>query len=103
MTERADEDLLRTTLAAVAPGTDLRDGLERILRGRTGALVVLGSDRTVESICSGGFELDVEFSATRLRVGAHLYSTCGRLERDQSRPVRPPTYGHRSPTRTAAP
>ncbi|MFC5040745.1 hypothetical protein [Ornithinimicrobium kibberense] len=36
-------------------------------------------------------------------VGTHLYSRCGRLERDQSRPVRPPTYGHRSPTRTAAP
>ena len=72
MAERTDEDLLRTTLAAVAPGTDLRDGLERILRGRTGALVVLGTDRTVESICSGGFELDVEFSATRLRELAKM-------------------------------
>ncbi|GAA4724933.1 DNA integrity scanning diadenylate cyclase DisA [Isoptericola chiayiensis] len=58
---------LRETLAAVAPGTELRDGLERILRGRTGALIVLGLDRTVEEICSGGFVLDVEFSATRLR------------------------------------
>ena len=36
------DELLRTTLAAVAPGGELRDGLERILRGRTGALVVLG-------------------------------------------------------------
>ncbi|MCR6688327.1 DNA integrity scanning diadenylate cyclase DisA [Cellulomonas sp.] len=61
------DDLLRSTLAAVAPGGALRDGLERILRGRTGALIVLGFDRTVESICSGGFVLDVEFSATRLR------------------------------------
>ena len=52
--ERTDEDILRATLAAVAPGTDLRDGLERILRGGTGALIVLGSDRTVESISSGG-------------------------------------------------
>jgi len=61
------EDLLRTTLAAVAPGTALRDGLERILRGNTGGLIVLGHDRTVESLCTGGFTLDVEFSATRLR------------------------------------
>jgi len=61
------EDLLRSTLAAVAPGSALRDGLERILRGRTGALIVLGMDPTVESLCSGGFVLDVEFSATRLR------------------------------------
>ena len=60
-------DPLRATLALMAPGTVLRDGLERILRGRTGALIVLGYDRIVESICTGGFPLDVEFSATRLR------------------------------------
>ena len=41
--------------AAVAPGTALRDGLERILRGRTGGLIVLGYDRTVEAMCTGGF------------------------------------------------
>lgn len=55
------------TLARLAPGTTLRDGLERILRGRTGGLIVLGYDDAVESICDGGFQLDVEFSATRLR------------------------------------
>ncbi len=66
------EDLLRTTLAAVAPGTELRDGLERILRGRTGALIVLGFDQTIEAMCSGGFVLDVEFSATRLRELAKM-------------------------------
>ena len=60
-------DPLRATLALMAPGTALRDGLERILRGRTGALIVLGHDRLVESLCTGGFPLDVEFSATRLR------------------------------------
>ena len=49
-TERSAEDMLRSTLAAVAPGTELRDGLERILRGRTGALIVLGQDRVVESM-----------------------------------------------------
>jgi len=65
-TQHQDE-LLRSTLAAVAPGNGLRDGLERILRGRTGALIVLGIDETVERICSGGFVLDVGFSATRLR------------------------------------
>ena len=61
------DDLLRETLAAVAPGTELRDGLERILRGRTGALIVLGLDHVVEGISSGGFELDVAFSSTRVR------------------------------------
>jgi diadenylate cyclase len=62
-----DDELLRATLAAVAPGTDLRDGLERILRGRTGALIVLGHDRLMDKIATGGFPLDIEFSATRLR------------------------------------
>ncbi|MGN6331745.1 MAG: DNA integrity scanning diadenylate cyclase DisA [Motilibacteraceae bacterium] len=61
------DELLRQTLALVAPGTQLREGLERILRGRTGALIVLGYDKGVEALCTGGFELDVEFSSTRLR------------------------------------
>ncbi len=61
------EDQLRSTLIAVAPGTALRDGLERILRGNTGGLIVLGHDKAVQAVCTGGFELDVEFSATRLR------------------------------------
>ncbi|MCX5043255.1 DNA integrity scanning diadenylate cyclase DisA [Aldersonia sp. NBC_00410] len=58
---------LRDTIARIAPGTNLREGLERILRGRTGALIVLGYDEQVEAMCDGGFELDVEFAPTRLR------------------------------------
>src|SRR4028119_1679251 len=69
---RSPEDALKATLARVAPGTELRDGLERILRGRTGALIVLGNDRTVESLSTGGFPLDIEFSATRLRELAKM-------------------------------
>lgn len=68
---RSDE-LLMHTLAAVAPGTALRDGLERILRGRTGALIVLGMDDLIDSLCTGGFVLDVTFSATRLRELAKM-------------------------------
>jgi diadenylate cyclase len=56
----------------VAPGTELREGLDRILRGRTGALIVLGNDDTVESICSGGFDIDIEFTAPRLRELAKM-------------------------------
>ena len=56
----------------VAPGTALREGLERILRGRTGALVVIGEDRLVESVSTGGFALDVPFTATGLRELAKM-------------------------------
>ncbi|GAA0379957.1 DNA integrity scanning diadenylate cyclase DisA [Microbispora corallina] len=70
--DKGSDDHRRAVLAAVAPGTALRDGLERILRGHTGGLIVLGYDRVVEDICTGGFELDVEFSATRLRELAKM-------------------------------
>ena len=71
--DRSDEQLrLRATLANVAPGTPLRDGLERILRGRTGALIVLGTDKLVESISTGGFTLEIPFSATGLRELAKM-------------------------------
>ena len=81
--ERRDEDLLRATLAAVAPGTELRDGLERILRGRTGALIVLGHDKVVEGMSTGGFPLDIEFSSTRLRELAKMDGAIV-LDRDAS-------------------
>ena len=73
---------LREVVARLAPGTGLRDGLERILRGRTGALIVLGHDDHVEAICDGGFSLDVRYAPTRLRElckmdGAVVLSTDG--------------------------
>jgi diadenylate cyclase len=72
VTPAENADRLRATLAAIAPGTALRDGLERILRGNTGGLVVLGFDRNVEALCSGGFPMDVEFTATKLRELAKM-------------------------------
>ncbi|AZI58776.1 DNA integrity scanning protein DisA [Nakamurella antarctica] len=67
MSERTTSSALRGVLAQLAPGTDLREGLERILRGRTGALIVLGFDRTVEDLSDGGFQINIDFSPTRLR------------------------------------
>lgn len=63
------DDLLRpfgAVLAQVVPGTALRDGLERVLRARMGALVVLGDGPDVLEICSGGFHIDAEMSPQRL-------------------------------------
>jgi diadenylate cyclase len=67
-----DDPRLRATLASVAPGTVLREGLERILRGRTGALLVLGQDRNVDAISTGGFSLDVPFTSTGVRELAKM-------------------------------
>lgn len=59
-------DALLSALAQVAPGTPLRDGLERIVRAKMGALLVLSDDPAVLEICSGGFLLDAPFSPQRL-------------------------------------
>jgi diadenylate cyclase len=53
-------------LANVAPGTGLREGLDRILQAGMGALIVVGDGPDVLQICSGGFLLDAEFSPQRL-------------------------------------
>ncbi len=53
-------------LALVAPGAPLRQGLDRVLQARTGALVVVGDGPEVLSICTGGFLLDTEYSPQRL-------------------------------------
>ncbi len=79
--------VLRDTIARLAPGTALRDGLERILRGRTGALIVLGDDEAVQAICDGGFALDVAFAPTRLRELAKMDGAVV-LSSDGSRIVR---------------
>jgi diadenylate cyclase len=63
---------MRATLAQVAPGTALREGLERILRGNTGGLIVLGTNDVLEQISGGGFRMDVEFSSTGLRELAKM-------------------------------
>ena len=58
--------LLQSAVRLVSPGQPLRDGLDRILRAKTGALVVVGDGPDVLAICSGGFLLDAEYSPQRL-------------------------------------
>ena len=59
-------------LAMLAPGTALRDGLDRIVNGRTGALIVLGENEELLGLSTGGFAIDVPFSATALRELAKM-------------------------------
>jgi diadenylate cyclase len=57
---------MMVALRLVAPGTPLREGLDRILQARMGALIVVGDGPEVLSVCSGGFLLDAEFTPQRL-------------------------------------
>lgn len=81
MTPRRGVELLQA-LAMVAPGTPLRDGLDRILQAGMGALIVVGDGANVLNICSGGFLLDAAYSPQRLSElskmdGATILATDG--------------------------
>lgn len=58
---------MRDILEQLSPGTPLRDGLERIQRGRGGGLIVIGDGPEVSELCDGGLSFDVPFSPTMLR------------------------------------
>lgn len=74
-------------LSLVAPGTPLRDGLQRVLQSGRGALIIIGDGPEVLNICSGGFLLDAAFSPQRLSELAKmdgaiiLASDVGRIAR----------------------
>jgi diadenylate cyclase len=75
-------EAMRDALARVAPGTPLRDGIDRVVRSKAGALLVLSDDADVLSICSGGFLVDAPYSPQRLSElakmdGAIILSTDG--------------------------
>ena len=57
---------LNDALALIAPGTALREGLDRVLQAKHGALIIIGDNPAVLSICTGGFLLDAEYTPQRL-------------------------------------
>jgi len=80
-------DALLDALRMVAPGTPLREGIDRILQASMGALIVVGDGPEVLALCSGGFLFDAEFTPQRLSElakmdGAIILATnCSRVAR----------------------
>ncbi|MBE3595323.1 MAG: DNA integrity scanning protein DisA [Candidatus Carbobacillus altaicus] len=63
MEERDTRDeFLTQVMRMIAPGTPLREGLENILRAKTGGLIVLSDAEEVLSICDGGFQIQCDYS-----------------------------------------
>lgn len=60
------EDLITDVLKLIAPGTAIREGLENILKAKTGALIVMGDSKEILDMVDGGFKLDVEYSSSKL-------------------------------------
>ncbi|MCL6454737.1 MAG: DNA integrity scanning diadenylate cyclase DisA [Alicyclobacillus sp.] len=65
-----DENLRETTihkiLRLVAPGTALREGIENILRAKTGGLIVVGATEAVLRLMDGGFPIQCELTPSHL-------------------------------------
>jgi len=66
MTEKRKPRTLLGTLEQIAPGTQLRQGVDHIISARTGALIVIGAVEHVMPLCDGGFHIDAPFNAQRL-------------------------------------
>ena len=55
---RLERDVeIKNILKMMCPGTQLREGLENILRAKTGGLIVLGDSEEVMKIVDGGFTI----------------------------------------------
>lgn len=60
------QQLINNILQFVAPGTPLRDGIDNVLRAKTGGLIVLGYDDKIQSLVEGGFSINCPFSPAYL-------------------------------------
>lgn len=66
MKEEKLEHKLLKVLRTVAPGTPLREGLENILRAKSGGLIIIGDSPEVADITEGGFDINADFTPANL-------------------------------------
>src|SRR5688500_16700828 len=64
--EARQEPRLVRALEMVAPGTAVREGLDNIVQGRTGALICIGESEELGFLLSGGVKLDVDYAPALL-------------------------------------
>lgn len=60
-----DKDFINV-LKIMAPGTLLREGLENVLRAKTGGLIVLGDSEAILKLVDGGFDINADYSPSYL-------------------------------------
>lgn len=60
------DDMQTEIMKLIAPGTDLRIGLENILKTKTGALIVVSDAKEVLDIVDGGFYINQDYTPSRL-------------------------------------
>ncbi len=57
-----EEEIKNKLLKLVAPGTQFREGLENVLRAKTGGLIVVGYSPEMTSLVDGGFSINCDFT-----------------------------------------
>jgi len=60
------ETNINKVLRMVAPGTILREGIENILRAKTGGLIVVGASEPVLGFIDGGFQIECDLTPANL-------------------------------------
>lgn len=60
------EDELTKILKLIAPGTPIREGLDNILKAKTGGLIVFGDSKDVMDLVDGGFYINEDYTSARL-------------------------------------
>ncbi len=64
---KGKEDNITEILKLIAPGTPIRDGLENILRARTGALLLITDKQDVlKEVVDGGFTINEDYTSSKL-------------------------------------
>ena len=64
---KGKEDNITKILRLIAPGTPIRDGLENILRARTGALLLITDKQDVlKEVVDGGFTINEDYTSSKL-------------------------------------
>jgi diadenylate cyclase len=64
--EARQEPRLVRALEMVAPGTAVREGLDNIVQGHTGALICIGESEELSFLLSGGVKLEVDYTPAML-------------------------------------
>ncbi len=65
MRESKNDDIIEV-LKLISPGTPIRAGLDNILKSKTGGLIVIGDSKEVLDIVDGGFNINEEYTPSRL-------------------------------------
>ena len=64
---KSTENPITEILRMIAPGTPIRDGLENILRAKTGALLLItDNSEVIKEVVDGGFAINEEYSSSKL-------------------------------------